>query len=112
MVRVMGQARDAAAAAAMCPATAAGCVTAIACEARISTVRAPARRAMNCWASGRITWSAVAIRYQLGVVFHAAAPDFSSNAAAVMGRCPEAAAAPAALGTVAPRTYGDRPAPV
>jgi hypothetical protein len=64
----------------------------MACEASISMLCAPARRAMNCWPSGGITWSAVATMYQLGVVFHATAGDFSSNAAAVLGRCAAAAA--------------------
>ena len=48
---------------------------------------------MNCWASGGISWSAVATMYQLGVIFHAAAGTLSSNAAAVMGRCAAAVAA-------------------
>ena len=69
----------------MCPATAAGWVSAMACEAGIAMVCAPARRAMNCWPSGGITWSAVATMHQLGAVFHAAAGDFSANAAAVVG---------------------------
>jgi hypothetical protein len=61
----------------MCPATAAGWVSAMACEASISMLCAPARRAMNSWPPGGITWSAVATMYQLGAVFHAAAGDFS-----------------------------------
>jgi len=65
----------------------------MACEESISMLCAPARRAMNRWPPGGITWSAVATMYQLGAVFHAAAGDFSSNAAAVMGRCAAAAAA-------------------
>src|SRR5215469_5781284 len=81
------------AAVAMCPATVAGWVNAMACEAGIAMVCALARRAMNCWPSGGIRRSAVATMYQLGAVFHAAAGDFSSNAAAVMGRCAAAAAA-------------------
>jgi hypothetical protein len=63
----------------------------MACEAGIAMVCAPARRAMNCWPSGGITWSTVATMCQLSAVFHPAAGDFSANAAAVVGRCAAAA---------------------
>ena len=90
----------------MCPATAADWVSAMACEAGIAMVCAPARRAMNRWPSGGITWSAVATMNQLGAVFHAAASDFSSNAAAVMGRCVAAAADADRRGRSAAHTCG------
>src|SRR6516162_3038648 len=97
---------DARDAAAICPATAAGWVSVMACEAAISMAWAPARWAMNCWPSDGITWSAVATMYQLGAVFHAAAGDCSSKAAAVMGRCAAAAAAAHRSGTSAANTRG------
>ena len=78
----------------------------MACEAWISVVCAPARWAMNRWASGGIIWSAVAIMYQLGVVFQAGTCDFSSNAAAVMGRCAAAATVAVRWGRPAANTCG------
>ena len=44
--------------------------------------------------------------YQLGAVFHAAAGDFSANAAAVVGRCAAAAAMADRPGRSAANTRG------
>src|SRR4029077_19455749 len=51
-----------------------------------SVMRAPARLAMNVSSAGGMTWSAVPITAQDGVVFQAGGPDGSVNALAVSGR--------------------------
>ena len=56
------------------------------CPALTSVMRAPARRAMNVSSAGGMTWSAVPITAQDGMVFQAGGPDGSVNALAASGR--------------------------
>jgi hypothetical protein len=85
-------------------ATAAGSESATACEARTSTVCAPARCAMKRWTSGWIASSPVATRYHEGLVCQPADPACSSSAAAAIGRCVTAMTAAVAAGTSAAKT--------
>src|SRR6266496_4876425 len=48
---------------------------------------APARLAMYSWPAGGMALSCSVTRYQLGIVFHAGAPDGSKFAVRDSGRC-------------------------
>ncbi len=56
------------------------------CPALTSVMWAPARWAMNVSSAGGMTWSAVPITAQDGMVFQAGGPDGSVNALAASGR--------------------------
>src|SRR5262249_49071051 len=51
-----------------------------------TVMRAPARRAMNVWFATGITWSAVPITAQDGMVFQAGVPNVAPSALAASGR--------------------------
>ena len=55
------------------------------CEARTSSMVAPARSAMNGRVGGGIALSLVAMRYHYGIVFQAGSPDSDSNASCEEG---------------------------
>src|SRR5256885_16598385 len=56
------------------------------CPALTSVMRAPARFAMNVWLAAGMTWSAVPITAQDGMVFQAGAPNVAASALAASGR--------------------------
>lgn len=63
-----------------------GCDWCATCDDLTLTILALARFAMNSCAAGGMVLSAVARRYQEGMVFHAGSPDGSVNAASENGR--------------------------
>jgi hypothetical protein len=56
------------------------------CPALTMVMWAPARWAMNLWLAGGMTWSAVPITAQDGMVFSAGGPNVAVSALAVSGR--------------------------
>ena len=56
------------------------------CPALTSVMWAPARWAMNVWLAAGMTWSAVPITAQDGMVFQAGVPNVAANALAASGR--------------------------
>src|SRR5262245_10502061 len=56
------------------------------CPASTSVMRAPARLAINVWFATGMTWSAVPITAQDGMVFQAGGPNVAASALAASGR--------------------------
>ena len=56
------------------------------CPALTSVMWAPARWAMNVWLAAGMTWSAVPITAQDGMVFQAGVPNVAASALAASGR--------------------------
>jgi hypothetical protein len=67
--------------------TASGSVIRERCPALTVEICAPALLDMACCWAGGITWSAVPMSDQDGIVFHASGPEGSKNWFKVAGRC-------------------------